>query len=301
MRISSAQIHQQGTSAMLRQQAKLAKTELQLASNRRMLSPADDPNGSARLLALNQMRDSTAQFQRNADFAESRLELEETALASAGELLQRVRELAVRANNGALNAEDRGAIAAEVREHIDGLLQLANTRDETGGYLFAGFQTGTVPFTRDAAGNVVYNGDQGQRYLQVGPTFQVPVGDPGSDIFMLESSAAGGTSSVFAVLDDFATALDANAPGATIIADLDAALTKVLTARGDVGTRLNAIDGQRSNNESFVLLIEQHRSELEDLDYGEAISRFNQEMLALQAAQQSFVKVQGLSLFNYLR
>ena len=64
---------------------------------------------------------------------------------------------------------------------------------------------------------------------------------------------------------------------------------------------VNAIDGQRSNNESFVLLIEQHRSELEDLDYGEAISRFNQEMLALQAAQQSFVKVQGLSLFNFIR
>jgi flagellar hook-associated protein 3 FlgL len=60
------------------------------------------------------------------------------------------------------------------------------------------------------------------------------------------------------------------------------------------------LDEQTETNASVVLLYEANLSAEKDLDYAEAIGRFNQQMLALQAAQQSYVKVQGLSLFNYL-
>ena len=60
------------------------------------------------------------------------------------------------------------------------------------------------------------------------------------------------------------------------------------------------LDNQRNANDVFSLVLKENRASLEDLDYAEAVSRFEQQMLALQASQQTFVKIEGLSLFNYL-
>ena len=85
-----------------------------------------------------------------------------------------------------------------------------------------------------------------------------------------------------------------------VLNDLDVALDNFLEARTSVGVRLNALDNQESQNEKFVLDTQTTLSETRDLDYGEAISRFQLQSTALQAAQQTFAKVKGLSLFNYL-
>lgn len=299
MRIATTQIFQQSMNSLLDQQAKLARTQQQISSGERLLSPADDPVAAARILDLESVTAQIDQYQSNADAAEARLTREETALSSAVDLLQRVRDLAVRANNDTLSAEDRGAIAVEVRATLDGLLQLANTRDANGEYLFAGYRTDTEPFSHDGAGTFSYAGDDGQRSHQIGATRQLVSGDPGSAVFMGLTTASG-TDSVFGVLYDFAADLDADAPDPATLTDLDAALDQVLTVQASIGGRMNALDDQRGINESFKLTTETTRSQLADLDYAEAITRFNLQLTALEAAQQTFVKVQGLSLFNYL-
>jgi flagellar hook-associated protein 3 FlgL len=300
MRISTSWIFQQGVNAMLDQQTTLAKTQQQLATGQRVLTPSDDPSAATRILELDRMIDTTQQYQRNSDFAETRLQLEETVLSGVGDLLQRVRELAVGAINDTMTAADRQAIAVEVRTHLDGLLQLANSQDATGEYLFSGNKTNTRPFTDMGAGSFDYDGDQGVRSLQIGPTRQVTSGDAGDDVFMQVDDGAGGISSMFNVVYDFAVDLEANAPSGTTLTRLDAAIDVVLDTRSSIGARLNNIDSQRSMNDAFDLLMQENRSALEDLDYAEAISRFERQLLSLQASQQSFVKIQGLSLFNYL-
>ena len=300
MRISTAWIFQQGVNAMLGSQTKLANTQQQLATGQRILKPSDDPSASTRVLELDQLIETTQQYQRNADYAEMRLRLEETALSEAGDLLQRVRELAVRANNDTLSAGDRNAIAVEVRTILDGLLQIANNKDATGEYLFSGYQTGTRPFSDNGGGSFVYDGDQGVRNLQVGPTRQVAAGDAGDQVFMKVDDGAGGVTSMFNVLYDFATDLEANSPSTATLTQLDSAIDQVSNTRASIGARLNSIDSQRNMNDAFDLLMQENRSELKDLEYTEAVSRFERQLLALQASQQSFVKIQGLSLFDYL-
>ncbi len=85
-----------------------------------------------------------------------------------------------------------------------------------------------------------------------------------------------------------------------VLTDLDSALNSFLQARTSVGTRLNALDNQESQNEKFVLDTKTTLSETQDLDYAEAISRFQLQSTALQAGQQAFAQVNKLSLFNYL-
>ena len=300
MRISTNWIFQQGVNAMLDRQTGLARTQQQLATGQRILQPSDDPAAATRVLELGQLIDTTHQYQRNADYAETRLKLEESVLSDVGDVLQRVRELAVRANNDTLSAGDRNAIAIEVRTNIDAILQLANSKDAMGEYLFSGYQTGTPAFSDNGGGSYSYNGDQGVLHLQIGPTRQVAVGDPGDNVFMQVDDGAGGVDSMFAALHDFAVDLEANAPSTTTLTRLDSAIDEVLNTRASIGARLNTIDSQRDMNDAFDLMMQQNRSSLQDLDYTEAISRFERQMLALQASQQSFVKIEGLSLFNYL-
>ena len=300
MRLSTSQIFQQAVTSMLDKQAELAKTQQQLATGKQLLAPSDDPAAATRILDLNQVIETTSQYQRNADYAETRLSLEETVLTDVGDVLQRIRELSVSANNDTLNAGDRKAIAVEVRIHLDGLIQQANSKDANGEYLFAGFKTDTEPFIDTGGGNFIYQGDQGQRNLQIGARRQVAVGDSGADVFMQIDDGAGGTGNIFAVLNDFAVDLEANSPSATTLTRLDSAIEVVSNTRSRIGSRMNAIEGQKNTNDSFSLVLQANRSELEDLDYAEAVSRFEQQLLALQASQQSFVKIQGLSLFNYL-
>jgi flagellar hook-associated protein 3 FlgL len=85
-----------------------------------------------------------------------------------------------------------------------------------------------------------------------------------------------------------------------VLSDLDSALNNFLRVRTSVGARMHALDGQESQNEKFVLDMKSTLSDVQDLDYAEAISRFNIENTALQAAQQAYSRVQKLSLFNYL-
>ncbi len=82
--------------------------------------------------------------------------------------------------------------------------------------------------------------------------------------------------------------------------DMDQSLGAVLEVRSQVGVRLQQVQNQLSINESFNLQLQETLSNIQDLDYAEAVSRFNLELTALQAAQQAYVKMQGLSLFNYL-
>lgn len=285
---------------MLDNQSMLSKTQLQLASGQRMLAPSDDPTAATQVLKLDQLLGNVDQYQRNADRAEARLRREEDVLAGAGDILQRVRELAVRANNGSLSAEDRKAIAMEVRQHLDGLLGLANATDSNGEYLFSGYRTGDPPFQDQGSGNYVYVGDQGQRLVQIGTSRHVATNDPGDSLFMGIDDGSGGSTDVFSMLYRFASDLEANTPSGSTLTQLDNAMDRIMTVRTRIGSRMNAIENQRGINDSFSLVMEENRSGLEDLDYADAVSKLQQQMLMLQASQQSFMKVEGLSLFNYL-
>ncbi|GMR19928.1 MAG: flagellar hook-associated protein FlgL [Gammaproteobacteria bacterium] len=403
MRVSTRLYQDTGVNAMLEQQAKVSKTQLQLASGRRILAPSDDPSGSARVLQLRQSLSITDQFQINANTATSRLQLEESVLNNITNALQRVRELAVNGSNDINSNVSRGAIAVEVRQLLEEVLMSANSRDANGEYLFAGFQGLTQPFSRDASGNYLYAGDEGQRFVQIGPNRQIAMSDSGTEVFraiqngngvfttrenaantgtgimdpgsvngsfvretytitftqvlptdpitygVTDSTAAviipAGTAyqegaditfngvrtnikgtpadgdsftvspsvnqDIFTTIDNLAVTLETGAGNDAgrahfanavnrFLTDIDQTLTRVLETETNVGARMNAIDSQFNINDAYSLQLKGAISLIEDLDYAEASSRLNLQLVGLQAAQQSFIRIQGLSLFNYL-
>lgn len=300
MRISTAQLHQQAVASLLDNQAKLARTQLELSSGQRLLTPADDPSAAVQLAALEALDGRLAQYARNGSFARARLEREETVLAQAVEHLQRVRELAVQGLNDPTGPEGRKQIALEMRERLADLLALANSRDANGDYLFAGFYRGSgEPFADAGSGTFTYAGDEGRRSIAIGPEREVADGDPGTEVF-LRIPTTSGVKSVFRIVYDLAVALEANSPSPASLGELDAALDRLGEIRTRVGTRLQAIEEEASAQQDLRLSLAQTMSELRDLDYAEAVARLNRELAGLQAAQQVYLRVQQLSLFDRL-
>jgi flagellar hook-associated protein 3 FlgL len=192
MRISTRQIYTQGIEAFQQQQQKLARLQEQISTGVRLSKPSDDPAAAAKILELEQSVSQNLQYQSNINLAEQRLSQQDAVLAGYDNLLIRVRELAIQANNAPVDAVSRNAIAAEIDERLNELLSLANTIDANGDYLFAGYQNNSAPFTATTTGSrdhVNFNGDAGVRAIQISRVRQLDVDIPGQEIFMEIPSA----------------------------------------------------------------------------------------------------------------
>ncbi len=453
MRVSTSMVFDAGVRTINTQTGKLLHLQQQVATGRRIVSPSDDPVAAARALELTQASDVVAQFSRNRDNAQGSLALEETQLTGVGELITRVRELAIQGGNGTLTRDNRKAITAELRARFEELLGYANARDGNGKFLFSGYMGDTRPFggsVENAVTNgVEYFGDDGQRLLQVSPSRIIEISDSGKDIFQRVKNGNGtfvtGVNATntdtglpnagTAVIDGGAVTNpslwadsnntqnyeirftvdsgglltqpgktyydivdvmtgnsvftggapdnDPSSPGfsyareyvsgqaiglvgpggggvppptdlganvivngdpksgdsftivpsttqdlfktlATLVSDmeettsnegqlailankigfalsnLDQAEQNTLRVRAQVGSRLQEVDSLQSINEDIQIQYQQAISNLQDLDYAKTISDLTRKQTDLQAAQQSFVQISRLSLFNYI-
>ncbi len=185
MRVSTSQIYTIANLGIGQAQAAITKTQEQIATGKKVLSPADDPVAAATILQLNLDLARTEQYGKNIDIAENSLNLEETNLQSIVDLVHRMREMAVSAGNTAvMTASNYDALAAEVDTRINELLNLQNTRNASGQYIFAGYQSNTKPFVGDAGGNFFYKGDEGQLRLLASASVSVAVSDSGKKAFV---------------------------------------------------------------------------------------------------------------------
>lgn len=190
MRISTAGFMQGQVESMSRLQTEVQRTQSQVSAGTRLLDPADDPAAAARVQEHERWMLAADQQQRNGDLLGSRLSLQESALADATDLLQRVRELAVQGGNGALDTSARKLLAAEVRQRAEQLMLITNRRSPSGEYLFAGAGTGAEPFNRQGA-TVQYSGDDLSRLVEVAPGQRIADGISGADLFMRISAGNG--------------------------------------------------------------------------------------------------------------
>lgn len=184
MRIATSTIHARSVREMQNQQSQLSKTQNEVASGKRVQSPADDPVATTRILQLEQTQAALVQYESNGNSAETRLSLEEQALSDIQDVLSRVNELAVQANSSTLSQTDRESIATELEELSSELLNIANRQDSNGEYLFSGTKTETEPFALDGSGSVAYYGDQSARRLQIGSSQYVQDGHSGYEVLM---------------------------------------------------------------------------------------------------------------------
>lgn len=184
MRISFNTKFNQGLNGILDTQRRLLKAQDQMIKQTKILTPADDPSGSAKVLGVGQNLAQLDQFEQNGIAVKNNLGVEETVLTSARTAMDRARLLALSAGNGSYSESEREAVANELEGIQLQLFDLMNSRNVEGGFLFSGFQDSVQAFSFDAStGKYVFNGDDGQKALQVSPGVTLPVNDSGKKVF----------------------------------------------------------------------------------------------------------------------
>ncbi len=293
-RLSTLQFNQSGVSTILEAQAQVARLQEQIGTGRRMMTPSDDPSASVRLVELNTELSKLESHQKNISAVMSAFSFEEIALASANDVLRRARELTIQGQNGTLSQSDRGAIANEIDGLREQLLNIANMQNDAGEYIFAGTASNEPAYDV----NGVFQGDSVVRQVNIGAGVRVASGHSGTDVF----EGVSGVLNAFDILADLSQALrdDDQAEVSERFIDIDAAAEQLSSVRTSVGVRMNWIEDQASINDNFNLNLQRTISDIQDLDIAEAIGRLQLQMVSLQAAQQTFVRTQNLSLFNYL-
>jgi flagellar hook-associated protein 3 FlgL len=183
MRLSTAGMHRTSIQAILDQQVRLSKTQTQVTTGQKFQTAAEDPIGAVRAAALDRTLAENAQFERNSNIIESRLNYEEQSLADATSLLQSVRDLALQGANATLGPGERRTLANDVRQQLAALIDIANRDDSNGEYLFAGTSTATKPFAQ-GAGGVSYQGDLVNRQIRISGSQALADAHNGADVFM---------------------------------------------------------------------------------------------------------------------
>jgi flagellar hook-associated protein 3 FlgL len=163
-------------------ESELSQTQNQITSNQSFTTAAQNPTAAGAVNNYNQALAQGQQFDTNANSAQTRLSTEDTTLSQVQAQLQSLRDLALEANNSTLSVQDRSAIASQATQIQNSLLALANTQDGNGEYLFGGFVTQTPPYALSATG-ATYNGDQGQRLVQIAAGQTIADSDNGNAVF----------------------------------------------------------------------------------------------------------------------
>jgi flagellar hook-associated protein 3 FlgL len=410
MRVSTLQSFNKGLNSILDNQSQVNNTQQQVSTGRRVLTPADDPIAATKILQLQQDQALRDQFGKNMTGAEGRLTLEETQLAGITDNLTKLKELTIKGGDGSQTITDRQAIAAEVREILGATVDLMNSKDAGGEYLFGGFKGGTEPFQKNESGRYDYAGDEGQRFLSIassttvatgdngknlfidieaaknsfttkvsplnqgsaivnpgfvideeaysdfypedliitfnaetaitpaGPNFTVRQGtdgrvvdglagqsytpgreivvagvgvrisgtpEPGDEFLVDSSEKQSITDTIFRLMEGLNTLGDNPEDAATLNNLLEDTLTNlaftqnsISEIRSQVGARLNVIENTSSLAADIDIVSKTVLSKLSDVDFAEAVSRLSLQTFLLETAQQSYAKIQNLSLFN---
>ena len=299
MRISTGQIQQTMLGSLQSNYSQYGRLQMQMSSGKEILQPSDDPIGSVALLGLKKEQKSLTQYQDNISQVKTQLSQDEVLIGSMTEMLLRVQDLTQTAANGTNGTAELKAFAVELRQIQQGLEDVANSKDENGSYLFSGTKVDQKPVVKDLSGS--YLGPQGDnlsREVAVAHGVTISANDNASDLFFSSGN-------FFQQFDTFISALEtATGPVSTeantMLAQLTSTQSDISSVRSSIGARINTLEQLDSSHSEMKLFSEEVSNEIQSLDYSAAATKMSDVLLALQVTQQSFGKVNNLSLFNYI-
>ncbi|MCT4704224.1 flagellar hook-associated protein FlgL [Enterobacteriaceae bacterium H20N1] len=317
MRISTQMMYDQTMRGVTNAQSAWLGYGEQMSTGLRVNRPSDDPVAASQAVVLSQAQSQTSQYALARTFATQKVSLEENVLSQVTTAIQTAQEKIVYAGNGTLSDDDRASLATELSGIRDQLLNLANSTDGNGRYIFAGYKTETAPFT-DGADGVSYDGGNTAITQSVDASRTMTIGHTGTQVFntitsnaLAEPDKTDPETDLFKMLDTAIAAL--NTPAEDLDDDKKAELTavidktnrglknslnNVLTVRSELGTQLNELSALDSLGDDRAVDQKTQMSSLVDVDWNSTISSYTMQQAALQAAYKAFTDMQGMSLFQ---
>jgi flagellar hook-associated protein 3 FlgL len=282
--------------AVQARQLELARLQEQLSSGARIQRPSDDPSAFTEARQMELLHNRYSQYMRSIGSSQTWVDHTQEGLDKLSDLFTEAYERGVRSNNATYSDGDREAEATKLEAILENMLDVLNTRagDE---YIFAGSRTTVKPFVQ-AAGVVSYDGNNGSRERHIGRDLTMNINVDGQRIH--------DTGQGYTITEAVQNLIDALRSG--VPADIDTAIGEVAASRdhvidlgGEAGSMANRLDLAEQQLRDASVIVESRRSELEDLDFAEALSKFQQAQVGLEAAVRVAAAVINTTLLDYLR
>jgi flagellar hook-associated protein 3 FlgL len=295
MRITASMLAREVTRLVQRGTESLNRSLERLSTGRRVNRASDDPIGTILILRL---RRGITQVEGDSRRLEEALMLpraSDAALNQAISLMQRVRELMLRASNDTLTASERTALAEEMSTLREELVHVANTRlgDR---YLFAGTKVHTPPFVLQSNGEVVYQGNEDSMSLALSDGESITLTLPGQEVFQAQED-------VFALLQDAITALrngEADTLRESLLERLDAGLQQMLDAAARLGAQTNWGERTLATLNWYQETLRESLSRVQDADVTEEVTTWRLREATLQATLLAASRILPLSLVDFM-
>lgn len=298
MRVTSDMMMRGMLKNLSRNLAKIDRYNNQLGTGKRILKPSDDPASTTLQMGLRSELRKIKQYVENVQSGITWLENTDVALREVGDVIQRLRDLAGQGSTSTLAQDSRDAIAEEVNELIDHLVQVGNSRVGDR-FIFAGTRTTAPPMVKQLGADgriesVTYEGDTGTVSVEVASGVAIEMNIPGSTIFSAVFDAAIN-------LRDKLLAGDLTAVGGSCLSDLDNATQVVLQHRAIVGAKLNRFELTESRLGDIEANTKTLLSEVEDIDVAELILNLRMQEVVYEASLNVGSKVIQPSLLNFMK
>jgi flagellar hook-associated protein 3 FlgL len=292
MRVTESMMYQSAVGSLGREMSSLQSITEKVSSSKQLNRPSDNPADVRSAVGLHDTLAELNQYLRNIDTASSKVSAMDTALGSAGNLIQRANELAIQGANGSLDASQRQAIAAEVSQLTEALAQTAGAKVGDA-YIFSGFKTDSAPYQITGPGQVgAYQGDHGIVIARVGPASTMQVNLSGDAIFQ---------PAIDALTQLQADLNSGQIVQGTTIAQISGAVSTITQARATIGARANRLDDAKTSQQSIITSNQALLSQLEDVDMPSAITELTKRQTTYQASLAITAKVMQTNLIDYLR
>lgn len=206
MRVSTAQFYLQSALQMSNKTSDVNEQMAYLTEGKRVLTAKDDAVQYGTLVGYNESLANIEKYQRNITQAESHNNLQEIVFADSEQILDQIKQDMLLANNGRMSTEDLQTLAKQTRTNFNQLLDVANSQNANGDYIFSGYQTEQQPFSQQVDGSVTYSGDTGVNVLQIAKNINIPTNQTGDAAFLKVANAIG----------DFKASYTTNASGVAV-------------------------------------------------------------------------------------
>lgn len=289
---------------------RLAKTELQYNTGKRIHKPSDDPVGITRTLKLKADISELHQFKKNVQDALSWVENTEDTVIGYTEVLKRLRDLTEQGANGVLTDEETKKIKSEVAELKQQIISQGNTA-YSGNYIFSGKNTDTKLF--DENGNYTMGLDAAKPGVTDVHTikFQIGVGETinintlGTSLFEIGTTAPGegNKAGIITLVEKIEGLLDSGNTAALTneLDTIDKHIDKALSIRGDIGARVNRLELIVNRIEDDVINLRGLQSKIEDIDQAETAIQLMNEENVYRASLQVGARIIQPTLLDFLR
>jgi len=278
--------------------SRFQKLQEQIATGKRVNRPSDDPADTGKILSLRSEGIRLDTFSSNIETGIQTLSFSTSTLRGAADLVQRVQQLTVQGVNDTMDQNGRDAIAAEINQVLESLLQIANTT-RAGKYIYAGTETTTRAFTetRNSSGDisaVAYNGNREKIDYQIGPGINVQVNQPGEEVFVDN----GLFNTIIRIRDSLRNG--ALSYVRDELGNIDVQQNDILGIISKMGGVTSTLLLTSNRIEDTKLSINELQASAESADFAELVLNLKEEETVFQAALASSSLIFRTSILDYL-